>query len=93
MADVLPLRILPTDPPDPSADLADVPLVVDARRLAKLLCVGLRTIRAWDAAGKLPVHVRISGRVLWRVDEIRAWLGAGAPDRSTWEARKGASGH
>ncbi len=90
MADVLPLRLLPADPPDPTAALADVPLVVDARRLAKLLCVGLRTIRTWDAAGKLPAHVRISGRVLWRFDEIRAWLSAGAPDRKSWEARKAA---
>jgi predicted DNA-binding transcriptional regulator AlpA len=64
--------------------------VVDARRLAKLLCAGIRTVRTWDAAGKLPAPLRISGRVLWRVDEIRAWLTAGAPDRETWEARKAA---
>jgi len=60
--------------------------VVDARRLAKLLCAGIRTVRTWDAAGKLPAPIRIGGRVVWHLDEIRAWLNAGAPDRETWTA-------
>ncbi len=64
------------------------PLVADAKRLAKLLTSGLRTIRTWDAAGKLPMPIRLGGRVLWIVDEIRDWLAAGAPDRDTWEAAK-----
>jgi predicted DNA-binding transcriptional regulator AlpA len=63
-----------------------VPLVADAKRLARLLCCGIRTIRSWDAAGKLPEPIRIGGRVVWRTSEIRAWLRAGAPDRSTWKA-------
>lgn len=63
------------------------PLVVDARRLARLLCAGVRTVRTWDTAGKLPAPIRIGGRrVVWRVKEIRAWLAAGAPDRETWAA-------
>lgn len=62
------------------------PLVVDARRLAKLLCCGLRTVRTLDAAGKLPAPLRIGGRVVWRLKEIRDWLAAGAPDRETWAA-------
>ena len=40
----------------------------------------------WDAAGKLPAPIRIGGRVVWRVAEIRAWLAAGAPDREAWAA-------
>ena len=66
------------------------PLVVDARRLAKLLCCGVRTIRTHDAAGSLPSPIRIGGRVVWRVCEIRAWLAAGAPKRDVWEARRDA---
>jgi predicted DNA-binding transcriptional regulator AlpA len=50
--------------------------------------VGLRTVRTWDAAGKLPAPLRIGGRVVWRMDEVRAWLDAGAPDRETWTARR-----
>jgi len=60
--------------------------VVDARLLSKLLCASIRTVRTWDAAGKLPAPIRIGGRVVWRLDEIRAWLNAGAPDRETWTA-------
>jgi len=89
MADVLPLRILRTVA-DPPAEAAALPLVVDARRLAALLCAGIRTVRTWDAAGKLPAPVRIGGRVVWRVEEIRAWLTADAPDRETWAVLRAA---
>lgn len=83
MPDVLPLRR--PDPAPPAAEPAR-PLAVDAKRLAALLCCGVRTVRTWDAAGKLPAPCRISGRVLWKLDEIRAWLDAGAPDRDQWAA-------
>lgn len=87
MTDILHLRIPPVEPlayPD------GAPLVVDAKRLAELLAVGLRTVRTWDAAGKLPEPLRIGGRVVWRLDELRAWLDAGAPDRKTWAAIRAA---
>ena len=67
------------------------PLVVDAKALAKLLNSGLRTVRALDAAGKLPAPIRLGGRVLWLVNGpngIGAWLEAGAPKRDDWESRK-----
>ena len=82
VADVLPPRAVS----HPPADTAASPLVVDARRLAAMLCAGIRTVRTWDAAGRLPAPLRIGGRVVWRSDEIRAWLAAGAPDRETWAA-------
>lgn len=85
MADpILRLHSLPADPPA----APDAPLVADARRLARLLCVGLRTVRTWDAAGKLPAPARCGGKVLWIVADIRAWLAAGCPDRATWETRR-----
>ena len=65
---------------------ATEPLVVNAKQLATLLGKSLRTIRTLDAAGKLPVPLRLSG-VCWRVDEIREWLAAGAPSRAAWVAR------
>ena len=84
MSDTIPLRPLADPPARKRRRLS--PLVVDARRLAKLLCAGIRTVRTWDAAGKLPAPIRIGGRVVWRVSEIRAWLETGAPDRETWAA-------
>jgi len=79
-----------TDPPAARPRRKLSPLVVDARRLARLLSCGVRTVRTLDAGGKLPAPVRIGGRVVWRTDEIRAWLAAGAPDRATWEALRAA---
>lgn len=80
MSNILPLRLRAADLPS----AAEQPLAVDARRLASLLSVGVRTVRTWDAAGKLPAPIRVGGSVRWGVDEIRAWLDAGAPDRETW---------
>lgn len=86
MADVLPLRIAAPVPPPRKRRRKFSPLVVDAKRLAKLLCVGLRTIRTMDAAGKIPRPIRLAG-VRWKVREIRDWIDAGAPTRDEWEER------
>lgn len=75
MLDTIPIR--------PAAE----PLVVNAILLAKLLGKSVRTIRTLDAAGKLPVPLRIGGSVMWRVEEINEWLAAGAPTRAVWVAR------
>jgi predicted DNA-binding transcriptional regulator AlpA len=93
MSDVSPLRSHTLPAEDRTAPApADPPLVVDARRLATLLCAGVRTVWKWDREGKLPPSVRIGGAVRWRLDEIYDWLSAGAPDRATWlrlrDARK-----
>lgn len=91
MPDTLPLRPLPAGPSGKRRPLS--PLVVDARRLARLLCCGVRSVRTWDAAGKLPAPIRIGGRVVWVLGGkwgIRAWLAAGAPSRSEWAAIRAA---
>ena len=90
MADIFPLRVLPADA-DPPADPIGSPLVVGAKELAGLLRIGLRTLRTMDAAGRLPKPVRIGHSVRWSLEEIRAWLAAGAPNRDEWEARKSPS--
>lgn len=90
MAELLPLRSITVDPPAKRQRRRLSPLVVDARRLARLLCCGIRTVRTWDAAGRLPAPLRIGGRVVWRTNEIREWLAADAPDRETWAAIRAA---
>jgi prophage regulatory protein len=84
--DVLPIRTAATELPAAAA-----PLVADAAALAILLTLSVRTIRTLDAAGKIPAPIRLGGRVVWLLDEIRAWLAAGAPDRKTWQARREAA--
>jgi predicted DNA-binding transcriptional regulator AlpA len=39
------------------------------------------------AAGRAPAPVKLGGRTLWRVEELRRWVAAGCPDRRDWEAR------
>jgi len=91
VADVLPFATVDTLNEDHAALTEEPPLVVDARRLAKLLDAGVRTIRTWDAAGRLPSPLRLGGKVVWRLDEIRDWLAAGAPRRAEWQARRAAA--
>lgn len=94
VGDVLPLPAPQVDPPAPKRRKRRrllKPMAVDAEGLSQLTPFGVRTVRMMDAAGKLPMPIRVGGRVLWLVDEIRDWLRAGAPDRETWEAMKAAS--
>jgi len=74
--------------PTPLADLGlrESPLLLTAPQAAALCSTSLRTWRTWDAAGKIPMAIRIGGKVLWRSEELRAWVEAGCPDRETWEA-------
>ncbi len=90
MADVLPIRSAHPDPAPPAAPARTEPLLTDARGLASMLAVSIRTVRTWDAGGRLPDPVRVGGSVRWRLDEIRLWIDAGCPDRETWTARRAA---
>ena len=78
-----------TDPLTPKRRRRRIrPLVADAKLLATLLGVGVRSIRTWASADLLPAPVRLGSRVVWVLDGptgIRAWLAAGAPDRLTWD--------
>jgi prophage regulatory protein len=93
VADTLRLHSVATDGSAQDHRRPISPLVADARLLARLLRVGIRTVRTWDAAGKLPMPIRIGGRVVWNLKGkwgLRAWLAAGAPHRDEWETRKAA---
>jgi predicted DNA-binding transcriptional regulator AlpA len=96
-------RRMPRDPandglaPIPARRHRLSPLVADARRLARLLGLGVRTIRSMDAAGKLPRPIRLGSRVVWVLGGewgIRAWLAAARngipPTRLEWEAMRAA---
>lgn len=73
-------------PAPPAAELALEPVLVGRRKAASLCGVSVATWHRLMAAGKVPASVRLGGRVLWRVEELRAWSAAGCPDRRTWEA-------
>lgn len=66
------------------------PLLLTAHDLAALLRVSLRTVRCWDAGGRLPQPIHVGRSVRWRRDEIREWVEAGAPDRAIWASMRDA---
>jgi predicted DNA-binding transcriptional regulator AlpA len=38
------------------------------------------------AAARIPAPIKLGGRTLWRVQELRDWVEAGCPARKAWEA-------
>lgn len=64
------------------------PLLVTAKTAAAMCGKSLRTWRTWDSLGLVPRPVRIKRSTLWRLDELKAWVAAGCPGRSEWEARQ-----
>jgi predicted DNA-binding transcriptional regulator AlpA len=38
------------------------------------------------AAARIPAPVKLGGRTMWRVQELRHWVEAGCPARKFWEA-------
>lgn len=64
-------------------------LLLSARKAAAMCGMSLRTWRTWDAAGFVPAPVRIGRSTVWRVNELKAWIAAGCPQRGTWNAIQG----
>jgi predicted DNA-binding transcriptional regulator AlpA len=74
------------DPPRDAVSAVPSPLLLRAADAAALCKVSLRTWRGWDVAGRVPQPVRIGRAVFWRLDELRAWVAAGCPDRGIWQS-------
>ncbi len=62
------------------------PLAVDARGVSLLLGISRSLVCKLDATGRLPRGIHLGRRKVWQIDEVRAWLAAGAPGRERWEA-------
>lgn len=58
--------------------------LMDAKTLAKMLSVSLRTIWRLRSAGKLPKPVRFGGSVRWRLSDIALWQELRCPDQVTF---------
>jgi len=59
-------------------------LCVDRAGLAALLDVSVRQVDRLDSGGKLPAPLALGRCKRWSVEEVKAWIGAGAPRRSLW---------
>lgn len=63
-------------------------LALTAPNLAEQLGISQRHLHTLNQQGKVPKPIRLGNSVRWPRSEIEAWLAAGAPDRTAWEARK-----
>jgi predicted DNA-binding transcriptional regulator AlpA len=55
--------------------------------------LGISRAQLWKlhSAGKLPSPIYLSRKApRWRMEELRAWVRAGCPERTTWQKMKGA---
>lgn len=67
-------------------------LALSAKDAAATLGISRAQLWKLHSAGKIPLPVRLGTKApRWRVDELRAWVNAGCPDRQTrQQMRKGA---
>src|SRR5262245_22929557 len=65
-------------------------LLVPAAEASRICGISEASWYRLKAGGKTPLPVRLGGRVLWRVEELRRWCAAGCPDRRSWEALQSA---
>jgi hypothetical protein len=66
------------------------PLLVDTEQAAAACGVGRATWFRLKSASKTPAPVKLAGRVLYRVDDLKLWVALGCPPRKEFEARKAA---
>lgn len=71
-----------TGPADVSAPPA---LCVDRAGLARMLGVSVRQVYRLDDAGRLPAPLALGTCKRWSIEEVHAWLRAGAPPRRAWQ--------
>lgn len=68
--------------------LVTSPILVPAKAAAALCG---RSVASWWrdlAAGRVPAPLKLGGRTLWRVEELREWVEADCPPRAEWEGRR-----
>ena len=69
----------------PNGATATTPLLLRPAQAAALCDTSLRTWRSWDVGGRIPQPVRMGRSLYWRLEELKAWVAAGCPDRVTWQ--------
>src|SRR5262245_11384183 len=91
----------PPDPPDAPRDCraarsraapgaAVEPLLVDTEEAAAACGIARSTWFRLKSAAKTPAPVKLGGRVLYRVEDLRLWVNWGCPPRKEFEVRRAA---
>lgn len=64
------------------------PMLMGASAAAKLCGISLASWYRHLSAGKTPRPIRLGGRVLWRVSDLRRWIDLGCPEREIYDSMK-----
>src|SRR5262245_32552182 len=75
----------------PKATSLIEPLMVGADEAARLCGIGRSTWFRLKSAGKTPKALRLGGRSLYSVADLKLWVTLGCPARKEFEARKAAT--
>jgi len=65
------------------------PYLINAADAAEFLGVSKAQFYRKHKAGLIPLPLRLGGSVRWRVNELKAWVDAGMPNRQTWLTMNG----
>lgn len=60
--------------------------LLDAHAAAAMCGIARTLWLALHNSGRIPLPVRLGRRVLWRKAELSAWIEAGCPPQSAWNA-------
>lgn len=75
--------------PTPRTDVPPHRLLANALDSATLCGVSRAQWFKLHSTGRIPAPVRLGTRApRWIIDELKAWLAHGCPDRATWEDLK-----
>jgi predicted DNA-binding transcriptional regulator AlpA len=67
-------------------------LLVNTEQAAAACGIGRSTWFRLKSAGRTPAPVRLAGRVLYRVEDLKLWVSLGCPTLKVFEMRKAAEG-
>ncbi len=69
-----------------SATEPESSLLINVQQLARMLKRSAASLERDQKAGRLPAQIYVGGSKRWRRAEIEAWVAAGCPIRTEWEA-------
>jgi hypothetical protein len=74
----------------PLPEVTVEPLLVGAEDAARALGIGRTSFLLADKTGEIgPQSVKIGGRRLWSLEQLRAWVAANCPPRARWTTMEG----
>lgn len=67
---------------------SDEPWLLSVADVARLLNISKGALQKLRRQARVPAPVEMGRRVLWRREELEAWVRTGCPTREAWESRR-----